>query len=49
MKNATVQAQKVAIQQLFLGILFNIFVVLIQYDYKLGVFLTADRELCAQD
>ena len=42
-------AQKSCYSTTFLGILFNIFVVLMQYDYKLGVFLTADRELCAQD
>ena len=33
----------------YLGILFDIFVALMQYGYKLGVFLRADRKLGAQD
>lgn len=42
-------AQKSCYSTTFLGILFDIFVALMQYGYKTGVFITADRELCAQD
>ena len=42
-------AQKSCYSTTFLGILFAIFVALMQYGYKLGVFLRDDRELCAQD
>lgn len=42
-------AQKSCYSTTFLGILFDIFVALMQYGYKLGVFLRADRKLGAQD